>query len=94
MEKHSMLGAGSLLAAGTRVPSGELWVGRPARKVRDLTPDDLAIIERSAAKVRSSMRKTKDVVFVMLCLIDFFLKINYCLVSIRFSIDTNNIQYL
>ena len=40
--------------AGTRVPSGELWVGRPARKVRDLTPDDLAIIERSAAKVRSS----------------------------------------
>jgi len=37
MEPHSMLGAGSVLPPGKQVASGELWVGNPARKVKDLS---------------------------------------------------------
>ena len=35
-----MLGANSVLASGSRIPSGELWAGNPARKIRDLTEDE------------------------------------------------------
>jgi hypothetical protein len=31
---------------GKRVKKGELWGGSPARKLRDLGPEDLALIER------------------------------------------------
>lgn len=37
MESYSMLGAGSVLPRGARIPSFELWVGRPAVFVRKLT---------------------------------------------------------
>ena len=32
----AMLGAGALLPEGKQIGAGELWVGRPAKKVRDL----------------------------------------------------------
>lgn len=37
VERHAMVAAGALLTPGKRVPSGELWGGSPARKIRDLT---------------------------------------------------------
>jgi len=41
IESDAMLAAGAMLTPGKRIPSGQLWAGRPAKYVRDLTPDDL-----------------------------------------------------
>lgn len=42
VERHAMVAAGALLTPGKRVPSGELWGGSPARKIRDLTEAQIA----------------------------------------------------
>ncbi len=39
IESDAMLGAGALLPEGKHIGMGELWVGRPAKKVRDLTEE-------------------------------------------------------
>jgi carbonic anhydrase/acetyltransferase-like protein (isoleucine patch superfamily) len=41
VESHAMLAAGSLLTPGKRVPTGEMWAGRPARLSRKLTDAEL-----------------------------------------------------
>jgi carbonic anhydrase/acetyltransferase-like protein (isoleucine patch superfamily) len=46
VESGAMVAAGALVTPGKRVKKGELWAGSPARKLRDLGPDDLAMIER------------------------------------------------
>jgi carbonic anhydrase/acetyltransferase-like protein (isoleucine patch superfamily) len=38
IESFGMLAAGALLTPGKRIPAGQLWAGRPAKYVRDLTP--------------------------------------------------------
>jgi gamma-carbonic anhydrase len=38
VESESFIAAGAVVAPGTVVPSGQLWVGHPARKLRDLSP--------------------------------------------------------
>lgn len=48
IEKHVMLGAGSLVSSGTRLESGYLYLGRPARKVRALTTEEIAYLRYSA----------------------------------------------
>lgn len=42
IEEDGMLAAGSLLTPGKRIPKGELWAGRPAAFMRELSGDDLA----------------------------------------------------
>ena len=42
IEGEAMLAAGAMLTPGKRIPSGQLWAGRPARYVRDLTPQEIA----------------------------------------------------
>jgi carbonic anhydrase/acetyltransferase-like protein (isoleucine patch superfamily) len=42
IEGDAMLAAGAMLTQGKRIPSGQLWAGRPAKYVRDLTEADLA----------------------------------------------------
>jgi gamma-carbonic anhydrase len=42
IESDAMLAAGSLLTPGKRIPSRQLWAGRPAKYMRDLSDDDLA----------------------------------------------------
>jgi carbonic anhydrase/acetyltransferase-like protein (isoleucine patch superfamily) len=42
IESDAMLAAGAMLTPGKRIPSGQLWAGRPAKYVRDLTPQELA----------------------------------------------------
>jgi carbonic anhydrase/acetyltransferase-like protein (isoleucine patch superfamily) len=44
----TILGAGSLVTIGTKIPSGVLALGRPARVVRDLRPEELDQIRDSA----------------------------------------------
>ena len=50
VSEGAMLAAGSLLTPGKRVPSGELWGGRPARYMRDLTEKEKNFLPVSAQK--------------------------------------------
>jgi carbonic anhydrase/acetyltransferase-like protein (isoleucine patch superfamily) len=38
----AMLAAGAMLTPGKRIPAGQLWAGRPAKYVRDLSEADIA----------------------------------------------------
>lgn len=49
IESTGMLAAGAMLTPGKRIPAGELWGGRPAKKMRDLRADELAFNVESAA---------------------------------------------
>jgi carbonic anhydrase/acetyltransferase-like protein (isoleucine patch superfamily) len=42
VESTAMVAAGSLVTEGKRVPAGELWAGRPAKKLRDLSEQEIA----------------------------------------------------
>ena len=42
IESDAMLAAGAMLTQGKRIPSGQLWAGRPAKYVRDLSEADIA----------------------------------------------------
>jgi gamma-carbonic anhydrase len=42
IESDGMLAAGAMLTPGKIICAGELWVGRPAKKLRDLTPEEIA----------------------------------------------------
>lgn len=48
VQKHVLLAAGSLVPEGKVLESGYLYVGRPARKLRALTTDEIADLMRSA----------------------------------------------
>ena len=52
VESGAMVGAGALVAPGKRVPTGELWVGRPARRVRDMTVAEKDLIPYIGAHYR------------------------------------------
>ncbi len=41
-EVAGMVAAGAMLTPGKRVEAGQLWAGRPAKYLRDLTQDELA----------------------------------------------------
>ena len=47
--RHSLLGAGSLVTEGKAFPDGVLLMGRPARVVRELLPEEIARLKASAA---------------------------------------------
>jgi gamma-carbonic anhydrase len=49
IETDGMLAAGAMLTPGKRIPSGELWGGRPAAFMRKLTPEDIARNRAGAA---------------------------------------------
>lgn len=53
VEKHSILGAGALLAPGKVVKTGELWVGAPARRVRFLSDQEIEQLYHSAKQYAS-----------------------------------------
>jgi carbonic anhydrase/acetyltransferase-like protein (isoleucine patch superfamily) len=48
VESGGMVAAGALVAPNKRVPAGELWGGTPARKMRDLSPDQRATLTFTA----------------------------------------------
>ncbi len=52
LEPQVLLGAGSLVPPGKRLESGFLYLGRPAQKIRPLTPDELAHFRYSAENYR------------------------------------------
>lgn len=42
IESDGMLAAGAMLTSGKTIRSGELWAGRPAKFLRNLTPEEIA----------------------------------------------------
>jgi carbonic anhydrase/acetyltransferase-like protein (isoleucine patch superfamily) len=48
IEKHNIIGAGSLVTPNKYLESGHLWMGSPARKVRKLSDEEIESIEYSA----------------------------------------------
>jgi carbonic anhydrase/acetyltransferase-like protein (isoleucine patch superfamily) len=49
LEAECLVGAGALVTPGTRVPPRSLVLGSPARRVRELTGDEVERLHRSAA---------------------------------------------
>ena len=41
VESDAMVAAGALVTPGKRIPASELWAGRPAKKMRDLAPEEI-----------------------------------------------------
>ena len=50
IEEKAMVAAGAMVTPKKRVPSGELWAGRPAKKMRDLTEDEIENLTVSALR--------------------------------------------
>lgn len=48
IEENCIIAAGSLVPPGTRVPSRSLMMGLPARRVREVTDEEIADIRRHA----------------------------------------------
>ena len=48
IKDNAMIAAGSLVTPGKTVPSRQLWAGRPARYMRDLSDKDIEAITHSA----------------------------------------------
>lgn len=62
IESDGMLAAGAMLTPGKRIPRGQLWSGRPARYMRDLTPEDIANNQAGVAHYIEEGRKHKAAV--------------------------------
>ena len=50
VESGAMVAAGAMVTPGKIVPSGELWAGRPAKKMRELSSDEVKEITKSATR--------------------------------------------
>ncbi|KAL1546762.1 Gamma carbonic anhydrase 2, mitochondrial [Salvia divinorum] len=48
VEKHAMVAAGSLVRQDTRIRTGEIWAGNPAKLLRKLTEEEIEFIIKSA----------------------------------------------
>ena len=48
IQKHALLGAGSLVPGGKKLEGGYLWMGRPAKKIRELTDKEIEYLSYSA----------------------------------------------
>jgi carbonic anhydrase/acetyltransferase-like protein (isoleucine patch superfamily) len=46
--KHCLVGAGALVTEGKEFPEGSMIIGSPARVVKQLTPEQIAGLQRSA----------------------------------------------
>lgn len=50
VEKGAMVAAGALLTPGKTVKSGEVWAGKPAKKLRDINDRDLEFFDINRAR--------------------------------------------
>lgn len=48
VRKNAIIGANSLVSPGRELEGGYLWVGSPARKIRQLTEEEVSFLEYSA----------------------------------------------
>ncbi len=50
IEDEAMVAAGSLVTSGKKIPSHQLWGGRPAQYMRGLTRDEIEFLKFSASR--------------------------------------------
>lgn len=74
VQKGAMVAAGSLVAPNTTVPTGEIWAGNPAKKLRDLDAEEAEFIMQSAVNYSALARihaaenaKTPEEIQVLSC---------------------------
>jgi carbonic anhydrase/acetyltransferase-like protein (isoleucine patch superfamily) len=51
VESNSLIAAGALVSKGTRIKSGEVWAGVPAKKIKDI---DATLLEGEVNRISSS----------------------------------------
>ena len=56
VQKGAMVAAGSLVPPNTTVPTGEIWAGNPAKKLRDLDAEEAEFIMQSAVNYSALAR--------------------------------------
>ena len=62
IEGEAMLAAGALLSPGKIIPSGQLWAGRPAKFLRDLTADQMHAMKLQVAGYVTTAREHRQAV--------------------------------
>ncbi len=60
VEDEAMVAAGALVTPGKRIPSRQLWGGRPAKYMRDLTPEEIGFLKFSAERYVKLSREYLD----------------------------------
>jgi carbonic anhydrase/acetyltransferase-like protein (isoleucine patch superfamily) len=60
IESDAMLAAGAMLTPGKTIPAGQLWAGRPAKYVRDLTAADVAGMRAGVAHYVELARRHRE----------------------------------
>jgi carbonic anhydrase/acetyltransferase-like protein (isoleucine patch superfamily) len=58
--RNVLVGAGSLVTEGKEIPEGCLLMGRPAKVVRDLAPDEVRTLRQSAERYRLNAARFRD----------------------------------
>ena len=58
--KHCLVGAGALVTEGKTFPDGSLIIGSPARVVRQLTPEQIDALRRSAQHYTENARRYQE----------------------------------
>ncbi len=48
IEKNAIIGAGAIITQNTRVPSGTIWAGNPAKELKKLSPEAAEVFMRTA----------------------------------------------
>jgi len=59
IESDGMIGAGAMLTPGKTIGAGQLWLGRPAKYVRDLRTEEIADHRRGVANYVGNGRAHK-----------------------------------
>jgi len=60
VEDDAMVAAGALVTPGTKVPSGTLYTGSPARYKRHLSDREIADLKQSALNYLNYTKKYQD----------------------------------
>ena len=58
--KHCLVGAGALVTEGKQFPDGSMIIGAPAKVVRQLTPEQMAELDRSAEHYVENARRFRS----------------------------------
>lgn len=58
--KNCLVGAGALVTEGKEFPDGSMIVGSPAKAVRELTPEQIAGLRRSAPNYAENARRFRN----------------------------------
>ena len=60
-----MVAAGAVVGEGVTVPSGELWAGNPAKRLRELKPEERYYLEELPARYKDLSGQHKAVLDMM-----------------------------